>query len=489
MGKKKVSLDRFRTVKVPMPRLADGEFHKLIQLRQDAGWLWSSLVEYHRWLRQDRHPWPSMIDLARQMTGQTAALGLHLGTQSQNLIFDEFLGVVATAQVNRSEAFSNGDPVQALFPWRIRPARDCHWDRRDARYVAGTGILLSLAMGPAPANVKAKLQRRSPLIIPLMSGIPKNCTALTIHYDVKERQFFLLFKVKITSTKEAALPGSMGVDLGQIRHAACLTATGASLNIKGRGLRSTQQGHNRKKAFRISRVARGRKGSRRRCKEVAKLRRESRKVRCQVDNFLHTTSRRVVNFAREQKVGHVVVGDVVGVRSKDTGKRQNQANSDWPVGRWMQLVTYKAAAMGIRVTKIDEAYTTRTCPGCGKIKSAKVSGRIFQCSHCGLRGHRDAVGAWNILVKWHVNADGQSPAFKPDVVAEASQKYHTPVGVRGVRRSPNPRRPAPVVCSAEHPRSDPGLPGFEARHSRNSARRGTSPTRDRSESRSASSEG
>ena len=478
--KKKVKGDLFRTVKVPMPQLADEEFTKLLRLRRDAGWIWNSLVSYHQLLRRERLPWPSMQDLARQMTGQTAALGLALGTQSQNLLFDEFLGVVRTAQQNRTTGNASGGAAAARFPWRQREARDCHWDRRDARTIEGKALLLSLAKTSDDRN-KSGLKRQPPLVIPLKTGIPKNCTAITVHYDVLDRAFYLLFKVKVAQVKETQASGAMGIDLGQIRHAACITEDGASLNIKGRGLRSIQQGHNRKKAFRSSRLARQVKGSRRRQKEIGRRRRESRRVRRQVSNFHHTTTRRIVDFAVAHKIAHIACGDVVGVRDKDSGKRQNQANSDWPIGVFMTLLTYKAQAFAIQTHLVDESYTTRTCPGCGVVKTSKVSGRVYQCSACGLEGHRDAVGAWNILAKWYVSTNGHRPAFRQDIVASATQKYHVPVGVKGVRRSPVPRKFQPFTCSAEQPRSGPT--GFEARPRQTPAGRGPSPLRDSPESR------
>ena len=257
------------------------------------------------------------------MTGQTAALGLALGTQSQNLLFDEFLGVVRTAQQNRTTGNAAGGAASAKFPQRQREARDCHWDRRDARTIEGKALLLSLAKTSDNRN-KSGLKRQPPLVIPLKTVIPKNCTAITVHYDVLDRAFYLLFKIKVAQVKETQASGAMGIDLGQIRHAACITE---------------------------------------------------------------------------------------------------------------------------------------------------------------VEGHRDAVGAWNILAKWYVSTNGHRPAFRQDIVATATQKYHVPVGVKGVRRSPVPRKFQPFTCSAEQPRSGPI--GFEARPRQTPAGRGTSPSRDSVKSRQA----
>ncbi|WP_242976007.1 transposase [Desulfosporosinus sp. FKB] len=44
--------------------------------------------------------------------------------------------------------------------------------------------------------------------------------------------------------------------------------------------------------------------------------------------------------------------------------------------------------------KVDESYTTQTCPVCGRRK--KTSSRNYRCT-CGYREHRDIHGAKNIL--------------------------------------------------------------------------------------------
>jgi transposase len=56
---------------------------------------------------------------------------------------------------------------------------------------------------------------------------------------------------------------------------------------------------------------------------------------------------------------------------------------------------YKSKALGISTSLVNEAYTTQTCPCCGELK--KPSGRIYICKKCGFGGHRDVVGASNIL--------------------------------------------------------------------------------------------
>src|SRR5689334_18455204 len=123
-----------------MPHLSDSDFQKLISLRQDASWIWNSLIFMHREARSGNRPYFSTMDLASQMTGYTAKLGLRLTTQSQNLIFQEFLGVCETTRSSREEAGKAGH-LEAWrshkYPFRERKARDVHFDRREAQNVPG----------------------------------------------------------------------------------------------------------------------------------------------------------------------------------------------------------------------------------------------------------------------------------------------------------------------------------------------------------------
>ena len=40
--------------------------------------------------------------------------------------------------------------------------------------------------------------------------------------------------------------------------------------------------------------------------------------------------------------------------------------SQWQFGRTTSYLQYKLAAEGISLQKVDEAYTTQTCPVCGR---------------------------------------------------------------------------------------------------------------------------
>jgi putative transposase len=59
------------------------------------------------------------------------------------------------------------------------------------------------------------------------------------------------------------------------------------------------------------------------------------------------------------------------------------------------MLTYKVQLRGMTVERASEAYTSQTCPSCEH--RHKPNGRDFDCPKCPFQGHRDVVGARNIL--------------------------------------------------------------------------------------------
>jgi putative transposase len=104
----------------------------------------------------------------------------------------------------------------------------------------------------------------------------------------------------------------------------------------------------------------------------------------------------VVDYAVERQAGTLAVGDVRDVADKtDKGASFNQKLRSWRHGKLRAYLTYKAEAEGISVVLVDEHYASQTCPQCGF--RHKPRGRVYICGQCGFSGHRDVVGAANIL--------------------------------------------------------------------------------------------
>ena len=78
----------------------------------------------------------------------------------------------------------------------------------------------------------------------------------------------------------------------------------------------------------------------------------------------------------------------------------------WSHYRFRQRLLQKAEATGgaCRVLVVDEAYTSKTCGGCGRLQA--VGGRdMYVCGACGMSAGRDANGARNVLLRWLARND------------------------------------------------------------------------------------
>ncbi|WP_245692560.1 transposase [Sporomusa acidovorans] len=75
--------------------------------------------------------------------------------------------------------------------------------------------------------------------------------------------------------------------------------------------------------------------------------------------------------------------------------RKNEKNlHNWSFYRLATFIEYKAIQAGIKVEYVNPQYTSQKCPVCGALN--KASDRKYTCG-CGFRGHRDRVGALNII--------------------------------------------------------------------------------------------
>ncbi len=190
-----------------------------------------------------------------------------------------------------------------------------------------------------------------------------------------------------------------GVDLGII-HPYALATAGAALVVSGRAIRAEHRLHLAEKKARSRALAsrapkRGEAGSRRWRQYRARTRRLEERHRRRVVQATHEASRSVIDFALENRIGTLVVGDPRGLLKNDAGKRQNLAVNNWRPGQMIAALADKAALAGIGVELVDERGTSSTCPRCGA-KVAKPMGRTFHCLTCTLVAHRDVVGAANI---------------------------------------------------------------------------------------------
>src|SRR5260221_3032770 len=79
-----------------------------------------------------------------------------------------------------------------------------------------------------------------------------------------------------------------------------------------------------------------------------------------IDHYLHTASKRIIDFLVEEGVGTVIIRkNPLWKQEASMGKRNNQNFVSIPHARFIDMLTYKAALVGIQVEVREESYTSK----------------------------------------------------------------------------------------------------------------------------------
>ena len=163
---------------------------------------------------------------------------------------------------------------------------------------------------------------------------------------------------------------------------------------------------------------------RRSSKRIARL---TAKRHRKVEDYLHKASRKVIDLCAEQDVSVLVIGKNKGWKQEvNLGRKVNQSFVQLPFARFIQMLQYKAEAIGMKVVLTEESYTSGTSFLDGEAptkdrydKSRRVHRGLFQAND-GRKINADINGAYQIMRKVfpNVNADGiEGVALRPTVVA------------------------------------------------------------------------
>ncbi len=216
-------------------------------------------------------------------------------------------------------------------------------------------------------------------------------------------QYEAIATYRMEETEARPMGGEIaGIDLGEVHMAVSHDGTSTHI-LNGRLLRSKRQYQNKLKEHLSKKIARKKKGSKRRKQLIRSKQKQLRTLRHQIKEIEHQQTSRLVSMLYLEGVQTVVIGDVRDIRhNNDTGSLNNQKIHQWSHGTVRHLLTYKAERLGMAVELQEEHYTSRTCPKCGHRRKSKPKGRVFHCTNkaCRFTWHRDGVGAYNIRQKY-----------------------------------------------------------------------------------------
>ena len=390
---------------VRLQRLPEATLTHCQALRQEAGRLWTDLVQMHAAAREQGQ-WLQAGDLEKATKGGQYALG----SQTVQALCQKFAANVDTATELRQQEAAQGS-ITTQYPHHPKSYHTVIW--KDQGLVWDRPGHLGLKNGlsrpylylPVPARYQEANVRKVEL------------TWRANHYELC-----------LTLDTGQCLPPPLvdgevaGIDLGEIHIAAVSTTRRHALIVSGRLLRSWKQARNKAHAAIQAKLRRCQADSRR-AKRLRQRKAEvSAKLYRQQREILHRAAQQVITFCQQEGVKRIVVGDVRDIQTGvSLGHVTNQKISQWPHGQFFHYLQEKAARVGMTVEWIDEAYSTKTCAYCTYVQAHSPRGRRFRCTGCGVERHRDGNGGDNICSKGAYGVYGR--------VQSDTLKYRRPIVV------------------------------------------------------------
>jgi IS605 OrfB family transposase len=225
---------------------------------------------------------------------------------------------------------------------------------------------------------------------------------------VPRRGFYVVEVVYEREPVPAAVDPALhaGVDVG-LNNLAVLTSDKPGIvprMVNGRPVKSINQFYNKRRAELQSQLGNAHTSRR--------LERITTKRTRRIDHNLHTASRRIIDLLVAEGIGTLCIGkNPLWKQEARMGRRGNQNFVSVPHARFVEMLTYKAALVGIRVMVTEESYTSKasfldadplpvydpTLPTC-TFSGRRVKRGLYRAAD-GTHINADVNGAYNIIRK------------------------------------------------------------------------------------------
>lgn len=132
---------------------------------------------------------------------------------------------------------------------------------------------------------------------------------------------------------------------------------------------------------------------------------------------LHKLSKGISKLDRD-----IIIGELTNLKRNtllDFNKQNRECQNNWQLMTFVAYLEYKCKKEGKKLTKVNEAWTSKTCFNCVTIDyDLTPTNRVYKCSHCGTIIDRDINGSINIL----------------KVYKQKQGDYSTPTDVKTLKR-------------------------------------------------------
>jgi putative transposase len=251
----------------------------------------------------------------------------------------------------------------------FRPLGSIAYDSRILSYTQ-TGISIWSVGG----RLKMPFTCHNPNLIPFIKG----------EGDLLYRKgkFFLFQTIDIPDPKTGEVEEFIGCDFGIVD--ICTTSDGNAFSSE-----KINAYREKRQKIRSSLQHKGTKGSKRVLKRLSKRERRTSTI------INHTIAKNIVQIAKGQNKG-ISLEDLTGIRQRagNKGKKFKSRLGKWSFAQLRSFIEYKAAVAGVKVVRVNSAYTSQGCHICKHM--GRRTGKSFVCDHCGNNMDADHNAAINI---------------------------------------------------------------------------------------------
>ena len=338
---------------------------------KEAAKVWNFCKNLHYQVRKQNQEWPDNYDVMKVAKEQN----FKLHSQTVQQIITAFFANVKTIQKLRRD-----DP-RHHYPNKDKEIFPVYWPKQ-AVHKKQDRVTLPMGRGRKSLVFNIELLKNSGAVKLLYKD------GWYLHVCVER-------PIKVNKGVNQAT-----IDLGQIHHGVVVVndvknnLTKAVI-VSGRKLRSNKSRNDKMLKQTRQLLKSCKKGSSRYRNIKRSQNQQSARNERRNRDLRHNGVNKMIGFLKDNKVKEVFVGNPVGVRYKNSGKRQNQRMNLWEVGKDLNYLQYKCKTENIECFTGEERGTSSMCPVCGC--KHKVSGRNWNCPQCDFKGHRDVVGAVNMF--------------------------------------------------------------------------------------------
>lgn len=372
----------YKTIVIPV-KCSKNDLNYLFNCNRLSAEVWNKCVEL-----DNRH---------KEITGkQIKMTELQKATKNMNPLHSKGIQHVAHKYINSRNAMwesikakhKNKTDDKINLPYRTKKYFTTGWDYQSIRVDYEKGIIKL-------SRCKTTNKQPKPVIC-YAKTIPENIVQIELIY--RHRLLLAIkYKIKDNYTKINSSNGA-SIDLGEIHSITSIDNNGNAIIITGRKIRSDKRLRNKEQGKIRKRMSRCTKDS----KQYKKYRRALNNLSKRFDrkelDAIHKITKLYVNYCIQRDIKIVYYGDLDRCTRNTKGKlskKVSQKINEWNYGLLMRQLENKLSRYDVELIEINEAYSSRKCPNCGKLN--KPNNRNYICKHCDYTQHRDVVGAINIL--------------------------------------------------------------------------------------------